>query len=405
MISKRIKRVSVAFLCVFMAVCGVLVFTQTEANAKRILIGINEDITGLMATQGRASVDGCTLAIEEWNKKGGIKGQKIEFDSRNHGGDPLRATTNAKIFRDKGVCAVFGGIWSTGAMAEVKILAPAKIPMIGAGASNAIFHESIGPDGKGYYFACNGADSVFARAYLDILAGQGYKKIAVLTLNVAWPRDLTAIVKEWVQKEYGPKQGISIVGTVEADVNSTDLGVQVNQLKGLNPDAVVAYIYTNNSIALTRALAEAKWNPPWSDFWSLIEAAWMKGERKLFYNCHGLSLHDGMRQDYLAKKKEFVARFGYEPVSHWITAYDSMNLLFSAIEAVGPNPTEIRDWFATKSYGRPLLAGPKGNVCKYRNIEETWLGKKGIYYSMWDGTDFAKVWVDSEGKLDWMKLR
>ena len=259
--AKVIKRVSGFFLFVLIAACGILVFSQMEADAKQILIGINEDITGLMAPQGRASVDGCTLAVEEWNKKGGVKGQKVEFDFRNHGADPVRATANAKIFRDAGACAVFGGIWSTGAIAEMKILAPAKIPMIGAGASTAIFHESIGPDGKGYYFSCNGTDSTFARAYLDILAGRGYKKIAILTLNLAWPRDLTSIAKEWVQKEYGPKNGMSVLGVVEADVNATDLGVQVNQLKGLNPDAVIACAYTATSVALSRALAEANWNP------------------------------------------------------------------------------------------------------------------------------------------------
>jgi branched-chain amino acid transport system substrate-binding protein len=404
MIRKGDRGVSVVFAFVMLAICGVLAFLSTEANAK-ILIGINEDITGLMAPQGRASVDGCTLAIEEWNKKGGIKGEKIEFDFRNHGADPVRATANAKMFKEMGACAVFGGIWSTGAIAEIKMLAPAKIPMIGAGAATAIFHESIGPDGKGYYFSCNGTDSTFARAYLDILVGRGFKKIAILTLNIAWPRDLTSITKEWVQREYGPKQGVSIVGTVEADVNATDLSVQTRQLKALNPDAVVACVYTQNSQALARAFSDANWNPPWSTLWSLTEPAWMTGERKLFYNAHGISWHDGMKEEYLAKKKEFVARFGYEPVSHWITAYDSMNLLFSAIEEVGPNPTEIRDWLATKAYGRRMLHGPPGKVCKFRHVEETWLGKKGVYYSMFDGTDFARIWVDKEGNLDWLKLK
>jgi len=404
MIGKKIQRGAVSFTCVIVVIFGVLGFVSTKADAK-MLIGINEDITGLMAPQGRASVDGCTLAIEEWNKKGGIKGQKIEFDFRNHGADPVRATANAKIFKDAGACVVFGGIWSTGAIAEIKVLAPAKIPMIGAGAATAIFHESIGPDGKGYYFSCNGTDSTFARAYLDILASRGYKKIAILTLNVAWPRDLTAIAKEWVQKEYGPKQGVSIVGTIEADVNAADFSVQTNQLKALNPDAVIACVYTANSQTLVRAFADAKWNPPWSTLWSLTEPAWMTGERKLFFNAHGISWHDGTREDYLAKKREFMTRFGYEPVSHWITAYDSMNLILSAIEEVGPNPTEIRDWLATKAYGRRMLHGPPGKVCKFRHVEETWLGKKGVYYSMFDGTDFARIWVDQEGKLDWSKLK
>jgi ABC-type branched-subunit amino acid transport system substrate-binding protein len=406
MISEATKKVYLVIVCMVLTGWWILGFASTQASAKEVLIGISGDITGMMAAQGRPAVDGYILAIEEWNKKGGVKGQRIEYNFRNHNADPVRATGNAKIFRDSGVCAVLGGIFTTAAVAEMKILAPAQIPLIGHAAAMAVYHERS-PDGKVYYFSNCGSDVAFGRAYLDILAGRGYKKLAILTLNLAWPRDLAGVVKEWINREYGPKNGMSIVGTVEADVNATDLSVQVNQLKQLNPDAVIACVYTATSLSLGRAFAEAKWNPPWATLWCLTEPAWKSGERKLFYNALGSSYYDGVREDYLKKAKEFDARFGYEPLSPgvWVTGYDAANLLFSGIGEVGPNPTAIRDWLATKAYGRPMLSGAQGHVCKFRDVEETWLGRKGVYYSAFDGTDYGKAWVDKEGKLDWMKLK
>lgn len=406
MILKGTKRVYLVVLCMILTSCGILCFVSTQADAKQILLGISEDITGMMSAQGRAATDGFILAIEEWNKKGGVKGQKVEYIFRNHGADPVRATANAKIFRDSGVCVILGGTFTTVALAEMKILAPAKIPLLGGAAAMAVFDE-IAPDGKAYYFALFGNDLTFGRAYLEMLAGKGYKKIGIYTLNVAWPRDLANSVKEWVRREYGPKKGMSIVGTVEADVNASDVSVQVSQLKQLKPDAVTACIYTPSALALARAFTELNWNPPWVAHWNLAGPAWETGERKLFYNCHAMAWHDGIRDDYVAKRKEFVARFGYEPTAsdYWVTAYDAANLTLSAIEKVGPNPTEIRDWLGTKAYGMPTLSGYRGHVCKFRDVEEAWFTKKGVYHSLFDGTDLVNIWVDKEGKLDWMKPR
>jgi len=405
MIRKRTRKVyaMISRVCFFLLILEGLICIP--AHAKPIIIGISQDITGIMAAEGRTHTDACLLAIEEWNAKGGIKGQKIESIFMNHGGDPVRATANAKILKDKGVCFVHGGSNSTAAIAEMKVLAPAQIPMTGGAASTAIFQEK-GPDGKPYYFSGVGADPVLARGHLDAVARQGLKKVAILYLNVAWPRDIMLTMKEWLQKEYGPKYGMSIVGTIEADVNAKDLSLQVNQFKAMNPDVIVAPIYQANSLALARALNDANWRPHFVINWSNTDKAWEKAsDKEIFYNLAGPSYWDGNRPDAVAKRAAFVKKYGYEPTAHWAPTYDCMNLALMAIQEVGPEPVAIQSWLATKAYGRPgLICGKKGMTCKFQEKEETWLGKTGIYYSLYDGTDYAMVWVDKQGQIDWSKL-
>ena len=406
MISKKARAMkwSVRWVA-FLMLCVGLYLNPTSSDAKDILIGLSQDITGIMAAEGRTHTDASLMAIEEWNAKGGIKGQKIESVFMNHGGDPVRATGNAKILKDKGVCFVHGGSNSTVAIAEMKVLAPAQIPATGGAASTAIYQEK-GPEGKPYYFSGVGADPILARGHLDAAAVQGLKKVAILYLNVAWPRDIMLIMKEWVEREYGPKYGMSIIGTIEADVNASDLSLQVNQFRAMNPDVIIAPIYQANSLALARALNDANWRPPLVINWSNADKAWEKAsDKKIFYNLAGPSYYDGNRPDALAKRAAFVKKYGYEPTAHWAPTYDCMNLALTAIQDVGPDPVAIRNWLATKAYGKPgLICGKKGMTCKFQDKEETWIGKTGRYYSLYDGTDYAFVWINKEGQIDWSKL-
>jgi hypothetical protein len=102
MISKkaRARKWSVRWVA-FLMLCVGLYLNPTSSDAKDILIGLSQDITGIMAAEGRTHTDASLMAIEEWNAKGGIKGQKM-IVFMNHGVISW-ATGNAKILKDKGV--------------------------------------------------------------------------------------------------------------------------------------------------------------------------------------------------------------------------------------------------------------------------------------------------------------
>jgi branched-chain amino acid transport system substrate-binding protein len=397
------KRLLMALLVVFGASIVLGIWTPNPTGAsQRILIGISHDITGIMAPEGRSQSDGYILAIEEWNKKGGINGQKIEYIFRNNGGDPVRATGSAKIFVKEGVSAVYGGSYSTAGIAEMKVLAPAQIPMIGGCAALANFRK--GPDGKVYFFSAVGGDPALGRAGVAWAAWAGHKKIAILHLNVAWPRDIRDIQLAWIKKEYGPKYGIKCIKTIEADVKANDLTPQAATLKALNPDAVICNIYTGTTAALVRAFSDLDYHPQWTNYWSAGEAIRMKSDPKLLFNHVGYSYTSGLRQDTMTKKKDFIKRFGYEPVAQWVAGYDAANLTLRAIKEVGADPKAIRDWLATKSYGLPVLSGKMGKTCSFRDVEETWLNKTATWYSLYQGTDYAFVRVDKGGNLHWFDI-
>ena len=96
----------------------------------------------------------------------------------------------------------------------------------------------------------------------------------------------------------------------------------------MNPDFVSTILYTGTTIAWLRAITELDWHPPSFNYFSAAYAVWMGEEDKsLMYNFCGNDYTTELRADTMAKKQEFEERFGYVPVSHWVTGYDCFNLI------------------------------------------------------------------------------
>lgn len=366
--------------------------TATPTPVKKIVIGITEDASGFNADAGKASRDGAILAIEEWNAKGGIKGTKIEYLFRDNAGDPTKATTIAKEFVDTKVTGAVMGTSSTVAIPESKLLTADKIPHVGGAASTAIFTEA--PDGKWYYFSNCSANPALAECVLPHFAKNGYKRIAFFISNVAWPQDLRDQTKNLITKTYGPKYGMETVGEIAVDVNATDVTTEVLKLKAMKPDAVSAILYPVNINAYFSALNKVGYTPPPPsyDYWALMESVYMAAEKKILYGAVGYSNFSSMKPEFIKKKGEFMARFGYEPVGHFGFSYDGTITLLKAIDAAGTDGPAIRDWLETKAKGQPVITGRVGATANF--TKESW-------HSLLDAEGFAFLSVDKDGKLIW----
>ena len=368
---------------------------SARADSKSILVGITQDVTGINADAGRAERDAILMAIEEWNEKGGIRGHKIEYISRDNAGDPSKATTIANEFVRKGVVGVFGGTLSTVGIPEVKIFTPAQIPMMG-GASSTKLWDYKGPDGKSYYFSFSVSDPVIAESAVSGLAERGYKKIAIVHLNAAWPTDIMKYQVKFIKEKYASKYGMEIVGVVEADVKATDLSQEVLKVRAMNPDAVITNLYGTTYIPWFRACSDLDYHPAMTGYWALAETAYNSTEPKFLRNFIGYSVFSPEKKEASEKLKKFIQRYGYKPVGHWCFAYQEAVTLFTAMEAVGFEGPKIRDHVASKMTGTPIIVGNKEATCFFQEGTP-------YFYSIIGPDGFAYVKIDDEGKQVWVK--
>lgn len=384
---------------IYVALCALIIGAPVAgwSQAKTpILVGICHDVSGFSADSGRAERDGAILCIEEWNEKGGIDGREIEYVFRDNAGDPTRATTIAKEFVSRGVVAVFGGTTSTVAIPEIRVLSEARIPIFTHSASMAQFDKK-GPEGKLYAF-CISSNPALALCSVDVVAKKGYKKIAIVILNAAWPIDLAKYQAEALKKEYA-SYGMELVTTIQADLKATDLTREAAQIKALRPDAVLTTLYSSTYIPWFRALNDLNYHPPISGYWGMLEGAYLAVDPTLLYNVYGSSTYNLEKPIVKEKLAKIQARFKYKPTGTWVGGWDMMNILLTAIKNAGTEGPAIRDWIATKSKGMPLIGGNAKAVCR---IDEGSAYFAKYSHSLLGPEDFAFVYVKKDGKLDWL---
>lgn len=88
-------------VAVGLAACG-------GGGPEPVRIGVAGPITGPQAKNGEDLQDGTTIAIEEWNARGGVLGRKIEIVVRDDQKDPKQAVVAAGQLIAQGVAGVVG---------------------------------------------------------------------------------------------------------------------------------------------------------------------------------------------------------------------------------------------------------------------------------------------------------
>jgi branched-chain amino acid transport system substrate-binding protein len=109
-----------------------------------IKIGIAGPMTGDQAKMGMDFKNGVSLAVDEWNSKGGVLGKKIEVIISDDQHDPKQAVSVANKMINDGAVGVIGHFNSSCSIPASDVYNRAGIPMITPGSTNPQLTE------KGY---------------------------------------------------------------------------------------------------------------------------------------------------------------------------------------------------------------------------------------------------------------
>ena len=108
---------------------------------KPIVIGVMGDFSGPIAPYCTASLQGATIAMDEVNAAGGIKGAQIQLKQYDEKNDPVEGVTIAKRLGDE-VLALLMTSGSSPALSAGPVLDRAGIPFITTVAANPAVTES-----------------------------------------------------------------------------------------------------------------------------------------------------------------------------------------------------------------------------------------------------------------------
>jgi branched-chain amino acid transport system substrate-binding protein len=152
---------------------------DSAAGSGPIKIAVVDAQSGQLSSLGAWELKGARLAVDEWNKAGGINGRQIQLGVFDDQGDPTVGTNLARKIDSQGYVAMIGTAESAVTIAMAPTLRQAEIPNITSGQSpglvavNSPFLFLNGPTSTTY-------DETLAKYIVD---KKGIKSIALITNN------------------------------------------------------------------------------------------------------------------------------------------------------------------------------------------------------------------------------
>jgi branched-chain amino acid transport system substrate-binding protein len=365
-------------ICAVLLVVAALSFaTACKKKTDTVKIGVAGPMTGDQSKMGMDFRNGVTLAVEEWNAKGGVLGKKIELLIGDDQHDPKQAVSVSNKLINDGIAGVIGHFNSSCSIPASDIYNRAGIPMISPGSTNPQFTEK---GYKGVFRVCGRDDqqgkvgAEFATKHLKL------KKVAVIHDKTTYGQGLADEFK----KALG--EGVEVVyygGVVQGD---KDFKSVLTTIREKDPELIFfGGIYPEAGLLVRQAKELGIWAPFMSGDGTIdpkfIEIAGVQAAERTYLTFSPDPNNIPSAKEFL---KNYNAKFG-EIGPYSIYAYDAANILLTAIkEANTAEGSAIIDKLHSMEFSGAIgkiRFDAKGDVTSAPFV--VWITKGGKFVEHW----------------------
>lgn len=322
-------------LCLALAMCAVMLLGGVSTAAatedlKAIKLGVLAPLTGTNQEYGTGFKVGMQMAVDDLNAKGGTaNGYTFVLDIKDSKGDQKESSDLARMFADDDeVMAILGDFTSGCCMANVPIVDDAGIVQLSPTASSPDY-AVMSP----YCFGIMGRQDGEAPFYAEYILQKylGVNNVGVIYINSDWGESCYSNFKVKADEI-----GLNIVETVNYVQDEKDFSSLITKLKAADPE-VVCIMDQGAVPQVINQIRSAGWDIPITSLGpgtsqQLIELAGANAEGLLVTSPF---FFDPTDAELTAWKDRFVAEAGFEPTIHPACAYDCVNLIAAAVEAIG----------------------------------------------------------------------
>jgi ABC-type branched-subunit amino acid transport system substrate-binding protein len=310
-----------------------LLIPAAGCSKDTIKIGAVMDLTGSLAGIGTPIRDGIVLAVEQINAAGGIDGRDIELIVEDGKTDPTAGFEAVKkLATVNQVKVIIGPMISGAVMAAGQWAADNGVLLVSPSATS----PDIGQQAwRQYFIRTAPSDTLQGRAMAQIIADEGYQKVAIIVQDNQYG---TGIGNE-VQSLVGAGK---VVSFIKYDPVKLDYLTELQQIKAQNPDVVVHAGYQDDAQAIFRQAAQvglgtAQW----------ITSEGVKADRTLedlaaaaFMRDHVIGTNPVAPEGLAIAAtfaQQYEARFERAPGTYSDTVYDAAKLVLQAMKNVDYN--------------------------------------------------------------------
>ena len=317
------------------------------AASGSIKVAVLAPLSGPVPTFGVSTRDGALLAIEEWNAKGGVLGQKIEpvvADSQCTA-DPAVNAANKVIDQD-GVHYIVGEVCSKASIPISEIAEAKGVVQISPTSTNT--SVTINPDGstKQYVFRACFIDPFQGLVMAKFALKQG-KKTAFIMFDKG--NDYVLGLAEAFEKSF-TEGGGTIVGKEAYTGQDTDFSAILTKVADSKAEVLFLPDYYN-IVNLVGAQAKERGVTAimmGGDGWDSADLDAAAAEGGFFSNHYSAEDTRGIVVDFVSR---YENKYDARPDALAALAYDATNLLLAAIEKAGKDdPALVKDALAALQY-------------------------------------------------------
>jgi branched-chain amino acid transport system substrate-binding protein len=313
------------------------------AASSAVKVAILAPLSGPVPTFGVSTRDGALLAIDEWNAKGGVLGQKIEVvvEDSQCTPDPAVNAANKVIDQDK-VKYIVGEVCSSASIPISEIANEKGVLQISPTSTNPTVTVAGDGSTKPYTFRACFIDPFQGLVMAKFALGQGHKT-AFIMLDQG--NDYVRGLAEAFEENFVAGGG-TIVGKESYTAQDTDFSAILTKVADTKADVLWIPDYYN-IVNLVGAQAKEKGVTSammGGDGWDSSDLDVTAAEGGYFSNHYSSEDSRPIVQDWV---KNYQEKYGAVPDALATLAYDAANLLIASIEKAGvDDPAKAKDAMA-----------------------------------------------------------
>lgn len=194
-------------------------------------------LTGSQGAIGKMIADSGRLAVEHFNKAGGVKNCPVEFIIRDDTSQPSVGLDAARFLVDVQKVSAIVGIVGSGTALQIvnAVTAPSGVPTVACCAVTPALTK-MAEEGKtgGYFFRTIPTAHSMAVAHASAAIDKGYKKTVILYINNDFGTGTGPDAKAVLEKLGG-----HVVGLIAYNENQPSYRAEINKALALDPDSMI----------------------------------------------------------------------------------------------------------------------------------------------------------------------
>ncbi len=311
------------------------------AASQKVKVAELFPMTGDVATFGKSSKQGVDLAVEEWNAKGGLLGNKIETVSGDSRCDAQEARNQAtKVIEQDKVGFIIGEVCSSASIPVSEVANAKKVLQISPTSTNPAVTVDANGNHKPYTFRACFLDPFQG----DVLASFAYKDKGLKTAAILYDQgnDYVRGLGEYIKKAY-EKMGGTVKVYEAYNKDDTDFSVLLSKVKDANVDVMFLPDYYNKVSLIGKQARERGITAPMmgGDGWDSPELDLQALDGGFFSNHYSPADPRPVVQNFI---KTYTEKYGAAPDALAVLAYDAANILFNSIQnAKTADPSVVKD--------------------------------------------------------------